>query len=56
MFHPDDVLNQSKLHTLFFHVFISALDFVLNKLCSLLCPFLFFSVCSTRFHLWPLAV
>lgn len=35
--------SQSKLHKLlFFHVFISALDFVLNKLCSLLCHFLIF--------------
>lgn len=40
--------SRSKLHTLlFFHVFISALDFVLNKLCSLLCPFFILSLCST---------
>lgn len=31
--------SRRKLHTFFSHVFISALDFVLNKLCSLLCPF-----------------
>lgn len=35
--------SSSKFHTLLlFHVFISALDFVLNKLCSLQCPFLFY--------------
>lgn len=43
--------SESKLHTLlFFHVFISALEFVFNKLCSLLCPFLFYLIfCSTGF-------
>lgn len=42
--------SRSKSHTLLFcYVFISALDFVLNKLCSLLCPFFVITlhICTT---------
>lgn len=44
-------VHKVNYRVLFFHVFISALDFVLNKLCSLLCPFYFIPLLCWL-HMW----